>query len=291
MKKMHSNYYIEDSKYLNPTEHYLDPKYYPDFQNQYEKFKEELKQNSKDNISNSYYKFGDGDYYILAKKSVGTSKPGLRDIKKNVDLTKDIEFYEKIRKGSQLCDKYLCEIKFFDLFNEVMDEKNVDYPAEFAYGIISSKWVFKNFKKIGLVGSNEKLKIIKKLMQHDEYKNFLGIEEFEDYIRIPQVYALSKGDQIYRRIRKQIEKSDAEIFLLGIGHVQNTLLYRLKRHSKVPMLCVGMGIDAIAGLVDIRRPYFGNWKNYQIRNLKLYDKVLDPMMKTTQDNDVIKYLN
>ena len=67
--------------------------------------------------------------------------------------------------------------------------------------------------------------------------------------------------------------------------------YKLKKHSKVPMVCVGCGIDAIAGLVDIRRPYFGNWKNFQIKNLSLYEKVLDPMMKTTMNEDVIRYLN
>ena len=57
------------------------------------------------------------------------------------------------------------------------------------------------------------------------------------------------------------------------------------------MVCVGCGIDAIAGLVDIRRPYFGNWNNFQIKNLSLYEKVLDPMMKTTMNEDVIRYLN
>ena len=288
---MHKNYIIKNAEYLNPSDHYFDPKIYPDFQNKYDKFKEQLLLDTNNNENSTYYKFGDGDYYILSKQSVGTSKPGLRDIKKNVDLTKDTDFYKKIKTGSQLCDNYLCEIKFFHLFNEVMDEKQIDYPAEYAYGIISSKWIFKNFKKIGLIGSNEKLKIIKKIMKFDEYQDYLNTESFVDYIGIPQVYALSKGDQIYRKIRKKIESSDAEIFLAGIGHVQNTLLAQLKKHSKVPILCVGVGIDAIAGLVDIRRPYFGNWKNYQIKNFKIYNRVLDPMMKTTKDSDVIRYLN
>lgn len=288
---MDSNYKIKNTLYINPTEHYLNKKYYPNFQNDYIKFKENLIYESQNKVNSTYYKFGDGDYYILSKKSVGTSKPGLRDIKKSVNLEKDEKFFQEIKKGSKLSDNYLCEIKFFELFNEVMDPIKVNYPAEFAYGIISSKWVFKNFNKIGLIGSNEKLKIIKKIMSYDEYKNYIGINDFEDYIGIPQVYALSKYKSVYRNIKNKIERSEAEIFLLGIGHAQNTLLHRLKKHSKVPLVCVGVGIDAIAGLINIGRPYFGNWKNYQIKDLNLYNKILDPVMKTSLEEDVVKYLN
>tara|TARA_A100001011_G_C14322733_1_gene851756 strand:- start:26032 stop:26898 length:867 start_codon:yes stop_codon:yes gene_type:complete len=288
---MDKTFKIENSLYLTPHETYFNKDNYPDFQSQFIEFKSKLVKESRNSINSTYYKFGDGDYYILSKQSVGTSKPGLRDIKKSVDLNKDDLFYKEIKDGSQQCDNYLCEIKFFNLFKEVMGDKKVSYPAEFAYGIISSKWVFKNFKKIGLIGSNEKLKIINELMKYEEYQSYLGINNFSSYIGIPQVYALSKSKSIYKKIKKKIENSDAEIFLLGIGHVQNTLLYKLKKHSKVPMVCVGCGIDAIAGLVDIRRPYFGNWNNFQIKNLSLYEKVLDPMMKTTMNEDVIRYLN
>ena len=145
--------------------------------------------------------------------------------------------------------------------------------------------------KIGLIGSAQKLQIIKKLIKFEEYKNYLGIDNFEEYIEIPQVYALSKSDQVYNKIKKNIEKSRSEIFLLGIGHVQNTILYKLKESTSVPLLCVGVGIDAISGLIDIRRPYFGNWKNYQLKDAsRLYSKVLDPVMKTTNDPNVIRYL-
>ena len=285
------NYFIKDSLYLNPSIHYQNKKYYPKFQQDFESFKSELILTSGNRTGKNYYKFGDGDYYILSKQSKGTSKPGLRDLRKKDDLKSNVKLYNQIKEGSKLCDSYLCEIKFYNLFEEVMQDIKVNYPAEFAYGIVSSKWIFKNFDKIGLIGSNEKLKIIKELMNFNEYQEFLGIDRFEEYIGIPQVYALSKGESIYRKIKKKVENSNSEIFILGIGHVQNTLLHKIKKHTNVPMVCIGCGMDAIAGLVDVRRPYFGNWVNYRIKDLKVYDKVLDATMKSTNDEENLRYLN
>ena len=88
-------------------------------------------------------------------------------------------------------------------------------------------------------------------MNKQQYKEYLNIEKFETYITIPQVYALSKSRFIYRDIGKQIQKSDAEIFLLGIGHAQNILLPKLQTYSKRPLICVGIGLDAISGCVNI----------------------------------------
>lgn len=200
---MDKNYKIENSSYLNPPDDYFKPEVYPHFQKKFIEFKEELLNNSKNNVNETYYKFGDGDYYLFKKNTeIGNLKPGRRDIKKNDFLTKNDSTFNEIKEGSQSCDKYLCEIKFINLFKEVMGEKEVNYPAEFSYGIISSKWVFQNFDKIALIGSDKKLKIIKNLMEYNEYRDYLGIDEFEDYIGIPQVYGLSKRNSIYKKIKK-----------------------------------------------------------------------------------------
>ena len=48
--------------------------------------------------------------------------------------------------------------------------------------------VFKNFKgHIGLIGAGPKLDLIKKLMKYKEYQEYLGLDEFTDYIQIPEV--------------------------------------------------------------------------------------------------------
>ena len=141
-------------------------------------------------------------------------------------------------------------------------------------GWLQTNGFLKNFEKIGLIGSDIKINIINELMNKQQYQEYLNIEKFETYIKIPQVYALSKSRFIYRDIGKQIQKSDAEIFLLGIGHSQNILLPKLKAYSKRPLICVGIGLDAISGCVNINRPYFGNWTNYRLKIQKYTKKLM-----------------
>ena len=50
-------------------------------------------------------------------------------------------------------------------------------------------------------------------------------------------------------------------------------------------------MDAIAGLIDINRPYFGNWKNFRVSNESLYKGIIDPYNFTTDDPSSVVYLN
>jgi hypothetical protein len=36
---------------------------------------------------------------------------------------------------------------------------------------------------------------------------------------------------------------------------------------------VGSGIDALAGMIDTRRPYFGNWQNFRLANDEIYENI------------------
>ena len=75
------------------------------------------------------------------------------------------------------------------MFSKVLGGKQIDFPAEYNYGLISNKWLLKEFSgKIGLIGAGPKLKIIKKLLKNNEYKKYLGIDKFLDYISIPQKF-------------------------------------------------------------------------------------------------------
>ena len=48
-----------------------------------------------------------------------------------------------------------------DLFKEVIDGREIDYPAEYGYGLVANKWFFKEFSgRIGLIGASEKLYLI-----------------------------------------------------------------------------------------------------------------------------------
>ena len=64
---MDNMYKIEGSTYYNAP---IDTPtlVYPDFQNQLTNFKTTLKNQVKNGLGISYYKFGDGDYFFLKKK-------------------------------------------------------------------------------------------------------------------------------------------------------------------------------------------------------------------------------
>jgi len=52
------------------------------------------------------------------------------------------------------------------------------------------------------------------------------------------------------------------LFLVSVGHVKSGLLSELKLFRNAVFLDVGVGIDALAGIVNLSRPYFGDWQNF-----------------------------
>jgi len=282
----HKNYHIDGTSYKNPEAVYRDLESYPLFQKNLEVFKDRLKQDSKSKINSTFYKFGDGDYYLLKNQHRGTAKPGMRDSFKYNLLNPSNKYLNKMSKKS---DYYLSLIQFIPEFEESFN-REPDFLAEYVYGLVANKWFFKNFKKIGIIGSNLKIQIIKELIKKDNYKEYLNCEGFETYIEIPQIYALSKSRYIYKKIGRQIKESKAEIFLMGVGLSQNILLPKLKTFSTVPLVSVGVGMDAIAGCVNINRPYFGNWVNYRIKDTDIYEKINDVTMKTSINKAQTVYL-
>ena len=282
---MHANYKIHDTIYLDPEKEYLDANIYPLFQENYIKFKKILTTESESKINNTYYKFGDGDYLLFKNQKHGTTKPGVRDIKRSIKAL-DID---KIKISALQHDKYFCEIINFHMMDEVL-KKPFDFPAEYLYASVANKWFFKNFKKITIIGSEVKLELINELMKNEEYKNYLGIDDFHDLIPIPQTGALSNSNKIFNSIKNNVKSSNPDLFLAGIGLAQNTLLKQLKEVSNVPIVSIGSGVDAIAGVIDIYRPYYGSWINFRLSNSKIYKKIKDPVLYTTKTGENVKFL-
>lgn len=247
---------------------FSNPNTFPNFQEELEKFKQILVEFVENNSSVTIYKYGDGDYYFLKKQSVGSATPGKRALSKSYDQIG----HERFVDGAQLCDMYTCEIypENRSSFAEVIN-RDIDFPAEFGYGLVANKWFFKQFAgKIGLIGADRKIEIIENLMEAEQYQEYLGIEKFEDYIRLPQQFACDDLDATEKMVAEQLEKSTSNIFLMGMGHVKSGLIHRLKKYKDAVFLDVGSAIDAIAGVIDVDRPFFGDWTNYQIEDPELY---------------------
>lgn len=244
---------------------------YPNFQEDLEKFKSLLVDLVSNNQSKTFYKFGDGDYYFLRADSVGSASPGRRALSKSYDQINHQDFVD----GSKLCDYYTCEIypENRSKFREVIPN-NIDFPAEYGYALVANKWILQEFSgKIGLIGADIKMNIIKNLMEAPQYQEYLGLEKFEDYISLPQRFACDDLEATERMVGEQLKNSTSKIFLMGMGHVKSGLIHRLKKYTDAVFLDVGAAIDALSGIIDIDRPYFGDWTNYQIDEIPLYEGV------------------
>ena len=264
-------YEIEGSVNLDTHACFDNPKTYPKFQEKLQEFKDLLIELVYLNESKTFYKFGDGDYYFLRKEPVGSATPGRRALSKGYNQIN----HEAFVTGAELCDYYTCEIypenraRFADVIN-----RKVDYPAEFGYGLVTNKWLLETFSgRIGLIGANTKMNIIQNLMEAPQYQDYLGLEKFEDYISLPQKFACDDIDATEKMVAEQLKNSSSKIFLMGMGHVKSGLIHRLKKHANAIFLDVGASIDALAGVIDVNRPYAGDWTNYQIDDDELYEGV------------------
>ena len=243
---------------------------YPNFQEDLVRFKNILIQLVENNESKTFYKFGDGDYFFLKKVPSGSATPGRRALSKSYEDINHQVFVEGARK----CDYYTCEIYTHnrEFFKEVIPNQQIDFPAEYGYALVANKWLLKTFAgKIGLIGADAKINLIKNLMEASQYQEYLGIEKFEDYISLPQKYACDDFEATEKMIKEQLKNSSSKIFLMGMGHVKSSLIHRLKEHTDAVFLDVGSAIDALAGIIDVGRPYFGDWTNYQIDENELYE--------------------
>ena len=250
----------------NPCFH--DETVYPKFQEELEEFKHLLIELVYLNEPKTFYKFGDGDYYFLNKIPTGSATPGRRALSKSYDEINHDAFV----KGAQECDYYTCEIYPENRVNFIdVIQRRIDYPAEFGYGLVANKWLLKTFAgQIGLIGAGAKLNIIKNLMEAPQYQEYLGLEKFEDYISLPQKFACDDLEATEKMVASQLMKSTSNIFLMGMGHVKSGLIHRLSKYRNAVFLDVGASIDALAGIIDVDRPYAGDWTNYQIDDVQLY---------------------
>ena len=265
---MIEQYKIEGTINNDQNPCFLDETTYPKFQEELEKFKHLLIELVYLNEPKTFYKFGDGDYYFLNKIPTGSATPGRRALSKSYDEINHDAFV----KGAQECDYYTCEIYPENRVNFIdVIQRRIDYPAEFGYGVVANKWLLKTFAgQIGLIGAGLKLNIIKNLMEAPQYQEYLGLEKFEDYISLPQKFACDDLEATEKMVASQLMKSTSKIFLMGMGHVKSGLIHRLSKYRNAVFLDVGASIDALAGIIDVDRPYAGDWTNYQIDDVQLY---------------------
>lgn len=258
-------YKIEGTYNRDNNPCFYSPNAYPLFQEKLIEFKNLLIDLVDTGSCKTFYKFGDGDYFFLSKIAIGSASPGKRALSKNYNSIKHEEFVEGVCKNDFITCEVYPENRAY--FKSLYPHKDIDFASEFSYGLVSNKWLLKTFSgKIGIIGADMKVDLIRKLMTHKEYQEYLGIDSFSDYLKIPQKYACDDIDATEKMIADQLSDSKASIFLVGVGHVKSALLHRLKKYRNAVFLDVGSSIDALAGIIDHNRPYFGDWTNYRVKD-------------------------
>lgn len=267
---MYNNRY--DIEGCGNTDQNANKLYCPNFHEGYDQFKEILKQYVDENESCTFYKFSDGEFLFMQGISGGSTSAGKRDTNIGADKIDVTPFLEGVAKNDyHMVESYESAHLEWD---KMFPQKVYNVAAEWVYALVANRWFFKTFKgQIGLVGAKEKLELIQELLEYKEYRDYLGIDKFEDYICIPQRYACDDIEATDALIKEQLKNAKSKIFLEGIGHAKQALLHRMKEYHKAIYITIGSGICALAGVQDtIGRPYFADWKNYRIKGYD-YDKI------------------
>ena len=265
-------YKIDGTINLDQNDCYTHIETYPNFQSDLSNFKELLSNLVTNGLSKTLYKFGDGDFFFLRGKKVGSARPGRRAISRELKRNELRQF----RKGSVKSDFYMCELypENRRKFKRALPRKQIDFPAEFVYGLVANRWIFQEFAgHIGLIGADAKIELIKKLMQKKSYQEYLGLEKFSDYISVPQKFACDDLSSRLSELEVQLQTATSKIFLVGVGHLKSGILHKLPEMHEGVYLDVGSGIDAIAGIIDQKRPFFGGWINFRFRDQFNYEKI------------------
>ena len=288
---MNNLYKIKGTEHsMHPNQLFLkDPTFFPQFQEGLLQFKNMILKQVESNVGASYVHFGDGDYYFLKNVPIGSARPGKRALSIPYDKFNIKPFREGWAKADYHCVEYL-ENGMLQKLNELYPGQP-SIPTEYLYGLTSNKWFFKTFQgKIGLIGAGPKMDVIKELMKHEKYQEYLGLKQFNDYIKIPQKFACDNLDNTLNMVKEQLEKANpnTRIYLYGVGHVKSGLIHHLPKFKKAIYLDVGAGIDGIAGLLDPERPYAMGWVNHRLKN---YDySNLDLLNYKKQSDKQLKYL-
>ena len=302
---MISLYKIDGTSNIHEEQHsdcYTDPNFWPTFQEDMENFKKKITSCLENNepltvlrmghaehclfnllvpfpkkgsiivkgiLPRHYTKQQTGNTWVKLLESISsadyvTTQIG-RDFEKWIwDLIHYANVYEHFKQTNNLQHLFHTPILFSQ--NYTSNEK-MDMPLDIIYGLLTNKWLLKIFKnQIGFIGNKGKLDVIKNLMNYDEYKKYIENDTFLEYIDIPQRCAL-EDDKLETHIFEKVKNSDCKVFFIGAGVAKLKFFYNLKKIKPDGIFIdVGHGLDAIAGLADYERPYFGSWQNYKMKS-------------------------
>ena len=302
---MISLYKIDNTSNIHPEQNrdrYTDPNFWPYFKEDMENFKQKLINSNNNNTALLVLRMGHAEHCLFnflvpynKKGSIITNGILTRHYTGNQSIETWIKLLESISESdyvtTQIGDDFrnwiwdlihykniYLEFKKNNNLNELFNNpilfsknynnnENMDMPLDIIYGLIANKWLLKTFSnQIGFIGNDIKLSIIENLIKYPEYQKYIENDKFLNYIKIPQKCAL-ENDNLENYIYNEIKNSSCKIYFIGAGVSKLKFFHNLKKiKSNGIFIDIGHGLDAIAGLAEHTRPYFGSWQNYKLKN-------------------------
>lgn len=285
---MINTYHIEGTSNIHPYDishpAYNTPDTWPTFQNDFIRFKKIITNSVINKESKLFLRVADGEFLFL--KGISEGNIPRRHLSKNINSFDITPFREGVLKADYIMTQLYTE--WINEFKNVIPQRPIDFPMEFAYSIVANRWIFKEFKgTIGIIGGESKIRTIKELFKHQQYRDYIGRDNFDNYISIPEYYACDNIDENEQVIGQKLKTSNCDIYLFGIGISKLALAHRFKKYNNGVFIDVGCGISALAGTTSLQRPYFGSWTNFKLKNFNYVG--FDPMdySETAGMNEII----
>lgn len=274
---MHPYFNLPDCINFDPQHskiEYSNPDNYPNWLIKYEELKKNILSNNKLIILRCF----DGEWHYLNQNLSAIKRDTTLISKNTIDLYKT---------NIQNVDIFTSHLTHFD--DRKVFNRDIDYPMEFVYSLVANKWLLKKFKNsISLVGGTHTISLIRKLMLYPEYREYIEQDFFNELIEIPSTKSCDNPNNIISSL-SVLKNSKSKLILFGIGICKLSIIDKLQEIHNGIYIDIGHGLDCLAGIGNIQRPYFGLWKNYRIRNID-YNNVYRSDPDTEQGNKSIIYL-
>lgn len=215
----------------------------------------------------SIIRCGDGEAYFLQGRFIGNivRRHFTKGDVNNIDINLWLDKYQKNDIKSFDINWYLRKL-WIPIEGKCI--KRSFYPLHAVYSLIATKDLFKIAKgyKVGLIGAESKLNIIKELIKYKSYQEYLGLDGISDYIKVPEIGACNNIESLTHDIIEQCKANPCDLYILGTGISKLYFQSQIRDVLGCVIIDVGSGIDAIAGVIPKDRQNFGHWINYKLRN-------------------------
>jgi len=141
--------------------------------------------------------------------------------------------------------------------------------AEPWYALCANQWLWRQPGwRVALLGGREKIRLIQRLWEYPEYREYLGGPQFVAYLEVPERFGADDPHAVYQSLDRQLQEApEFDLCLVGIGMLKLWLQPHLVQLRPAVYVDVGAGLSALAGCVGLDRPHFGYWVNYSVRNV------------------------